>query len=359
MNVDVNTLPDITTLPALSVDIGTLDKLFSSHTTTLATLNSSFAFDQLQQQANEYIKSIFPTFDLTKIPSIVTPQLKNSYAFNLPSTRPIESLPKNLDEFRSVFPNFPSQPETQIVPSVSSLQAKRPLHEETKKELTPLEKMLDENFKQMHATIQQALSAARSARIQFDEKLLTGPIHPYQKLVHQYLGPDFKTPSVYDLPLPVNFCPVTSLQKLNDITDSIFKNTVTQFQHLTAGIGKIENDEERTMLEGLGHGFAVLSATSEGPKFVIDKEKTAKYIEFAETFRSIPIKEIVNNPVEIAQRVIARIIEIFEPTQVYQETVLPDQDKSSDNLSNKDISLIEEQQISLQSIVSEEQAKSI
>jgi len=119
MNVDVSTLPDIKTLPPLSVDIGTLDKLFSSPT-TLATITSSIAFDQLQQQANEYIKSIFPTFDLTKIPSIATPQLKNSYAFNLPSTRTIESLPKNLDEFKSVFPNFVSQPEIQIVPSVSS-----------------------------------------------------------------------------------------------------------------------------------------------------------------------------------------------------------------------------------------------
>jgi len=310
--MNLNQMPDITTLPALSVDIDMFDKLLNQ-SLTLTFQNSSLAFHELQEKTNNYIKNVFPNFDLSKLPIVVDPQLQNNFCYKNKITRPIESLPKSLDEFKNVFPNFVPPDKTPVIPSVSSLESKRTLHEETKKELTPIEQMLDENFKQMHATIQQALSAARSVRLEIDEKLLNGPIHPYQKMVYQYLGPNFKTPSVYDLELPQNFCPVTTLQSLNDITNSFFENTMTQFEHLTAGIGKIENEDEQALMEGLGHGFSVLSATSEGMMFIIDKEKAAQYIEFAEIFRSIPVRDIVDNPVDIAKRVLNRVVQIFKP----------------------------------------------
>lgn len=307
---------DIATLvPKLSVDVDLFERLMTEPL-SLATLSSTDEFIKLQKQSEECVKKLFPALDLAKLTSQTTDSLvENSYAFTHPHSRPFESLPKTTDEFKNVFPHFVTPSETVLVPAVSSLESARPLHEDTKKELSPIEKLLDQNFKEMHSTIQQALSAARSARISFDEKILTGPIHPYQKLIHEYLGPDFKSPSVLDLELPQSFCPTVALQSLNNITNKTFENTVTQFQHLTAGIGKVENAEEMELLQGLGHAFATLSSTEHGPMFVIDRKKTANYLEFAETVRNIPIKEIVNNPVQTARRIIHRLIQILEPEE--------------------------------------------
>jgi hypothetical protein len=47
--------------------------------------------------------------------------------------------------------------------------------------------------------------------------------------------------------------------------------------------------------------------------FVIDHKKTADYLRFAEMVRNIPIKEIVTNPVETAQKVITQMIEVLSP----------------------------------------------
>lgn len=311
MNVDLSTAPKMT------IDVDLFDKLLFDPS-LVATLSSTSSFKDLQKQSEEFVKKLFPNIDLTKFAEAATKNsnVESSFAYNNPHTRKIETLPKTINEYKNLFPNFVPPAETVITPSVSSLEAARPLHSDTKKNLTPIEKLLDENYKELHSTIQQALSAARTARVKFDEKILNGPIHPYQKLIYDYLGPDFKTPSIFDLELPHTFCPITSLQRLNNINDKIFENTVTHFQHLTAGIGKIENEDERKLMESLGHAFATLSATSEGQMFVIDRNKTAKYLEFAETFRNIPVKEIVNNPVQTAQRVINRLIQILDPDPI-------------------------------------------
>lgn len=349
---------DTASLPTVSIDVGLLDKL-TSDPSSLTLLSSTDAFQNFQRQSEEYIKRILPNLDLSKLnSSAIDPLVESSYAFKHPHSRPIETLPKTIDEFKNVFPNFVPPSQISIVPAVSSLQASRTLHEDSKKELTPLEKLLDQNFKEMHSTIQQALSAARKARIQFDEKILTGPIHPYQKLIYEYLGPNFKSPSVFELELPQTFCPVQSLERLNGITDNIFQNTVTHFQHLTAGIGKLENEEEMELLQGLGHAFATLSATDKGSAFVVDRKKTAEYLEFAETVRNIPIKEIVNNPVQTAQRIINRLIQILESSQKTEEEGLSkisheDTEKTTSVISTiqEEISSNESLKISPQEVV--------
>lgn len=308
-----------TSVPKLSIDIDTLEQLINGN--YQLDLNKFSSSDLLKNALNQKstidIKSLLPTLNLNelggtpKIPSSV----ESSYAFNNPHTRPIHTLPKSIDEFKDAFPNFRPPEQTSIVPPLSSLNAKRTLHEDTKKELSPVEKLLDQNFKAMHLTIQQALSAARSARLNFEDNLLNGPIHPYQKLIHQYLGADFIAPSVNDIVLPENFCPIQSTEHLTKIKDDLFKNTVTQFQHLTAGIGKVENQDEQELMEGLGHAFSTLSATNKGMKFVIDTKKTAEYLEFAEMVRNIPIRDMVTNPVQIAQKVVTRMIEVLAPSK--------------------------------------------
>lgn len=323
-----------TTSPKLTIDVDLFERLVTDPL-SIVSLSSTDQFVNLQKQSEELVKRLLPSLDLSKYtPPKPDPSIESSYAFRNHQTRTIESLPKTVDDFKNVFPNFVPPSQTILVPPVSSLQSARPLHEDTKKELTPLEKMLDENFKEMHSTIQRALSAARGARTKVEEKLLSGPIHPYQKLIHEYLGPDFKSPSIYELPVPLSFCPTVALQKLNNITDKTFENTMSHFQHLTAGIGKIENEQEMELMQGLGHAFATLSSTDQGAMFIIDREKTAKYLEFAETVRTMPVREIVENPVQTAQRLIHRLIEILGPEEVLDDSSLLE-NSSTTLLENK------------------------
>jgi hypothetical protein len=316
---------DTTGLPKLTLDVQTYEEMLKDPFSIMTSLSSSGILEILKNSSSLTTDKILPSFNLAdlmdKIP--VNSQVIESTAYRRQEVKKIESLPKSFDEIRNMFPNINPQPQTSIVPAVSSLESARTLHETTKTQLTPLEQLLDQNFKNMHSTIQRALSAARAVRLNFEDKILSGPIHPYQKLIHKYLGLDFKTPSVLDLPVPENFCPITTVKHLNKVTDQFFENTLTHFQHLTAGIGKVENEDERQLMEGLGHGFATLSATAEGDMFVIDHKKTAEYLEFVETFRTIPISEIVNNPIQTAQRMLFRLMEIFPVKEPSQQIALP------------------------------------
>lgn len=312
---------DITTFPALSVTVDQINEALNfgplAASSIQQTLSSIETLKTLQQISQTDISSSLPTLNLAKLVKPNYDSVMQSLSCYEPYQRkPIEDLPKTLDDFQNVFPNFKPQEKLTTNVAVSSLISRRSLHEDTNKVLSPLQKMLDENFKAMHSTIQSALSAARMVRSSVEEKLLGGPLHPYQKLIHQYLGVNFVSPSVLDLPLPENYCPKQTLAQLNNITDSCFKNTLTQFQHITAGIGKIENSEELELMQNAGHGFAVLSATSEGDKFVIDSKKTADYLEFAETVRTIPMDQILNNPIETAQRLLYRLTEIFSDSNI-------------------------------------------
>jgi hypothetical protein len=62
--------------------------------------------------------------------------------------------------------------------------------------------------------------------------------------------------------------------------------------------------------ENIGNGFAVLSATSEGNKYIVDEKKLANYLEFAEIVRNMSLQDIIDNPREIAFKLLHRYMEI-------------------------------------------------
>ena len=310
---------NVSSFPSLSIQVNEIDNLINFGPLTVSPIQQALSsidmMKDLQKICQTDISTLLPTLNLA---NLVKPNydsiLQTLSCYEAYQRKPIEELPKTLDDFKNVFPNFaPLEPiDTNVDPN--SLVAKRKLHEESDKPLTPLQKLLDQNFKAMHSTIQSALSAARAVRVNFEESLLRGPFHPYQKLICQYLGINFVSPSIHELIVPKNYCPKQTLAKLSNITDSCFKNTLTQFQHITAGIGKIENSDELELMQNAGHCFAVLSATAQGDKFVIDQQKTANYLAFAETVRTMPMEEILNNPIETAQRLLYRLIEILDDT---------------------------------------------
>ena len=159
-------------------------------------------------------------------------------------------------------------------------------------------------------TIQNALSAARALRFEFQSSLSAVPACPYQRTLTEYLGPNYICPSIHDLSLPSKFNPkeaVISIAKIDK------KYNDLMFTHLQAITAEATNTGFPGITsQNLGNAFALLSTTANGEEYVIDKPKASKHLELAELIRNIPSEYIIQNPVEVAQKLVAQFIEIHE-----------------------------------------------
>lgn len=135
------------------------------------------------------------------------------------------------------------------------------------------------------------------------------PICPYEQTKLEYLGPNFIVPSISDLPEPVNFSVDTAVSSGLLINKQMHENMLTQLNLMSAEA--MSENFSGNLSEVLGHAFTMLSSTSTGEQVrVVDRHKTALHLEFAEIVRNIPINQIIENPVIIAQKLINRYIEI-------------------------------------------------
>ena len=159
-------------------------------------------------------------------------------------------------------------------------------------------------------TIESILSAAQEIQQQLDAIIFEGPICPYEKTLLEYLGPNFICPTVHDLALPQNFCPQESVKSLLMINKKYEDLMMTHVSIMSAEAA--DTSFPGITSENLGNAFSVLSATSAGEQYVIDREKTAQNLEFAELVRNLSVDDIVENPFEVAQKLVARYIEIHQ-----------------------------------------------
>jgi hypothetical protein len=133
-------------------------------------------------------------------------------------------------------------------------------------------------------------------------------ICPYEQTKRQYLGPNYTPPSIASLSYPEDF----SLEKALPATVAINASCYNiMLSHLHAMSSQaMDTGFPGMTAEHMGNGFAVLSSTSEGNKFVLDEKRLKDHLEFAEIVKSIPMQEIIDNPKEIAFKLIHRFIEI-------------------------------------------------
>lgn len=135
------------------------------------------------------------------------------------------------------------------------------------------------------------------------------PVCPYEQTKLEYLGSNFIVPSIHDLPTPTNFSVETAVNSNLLISKQMHENMTTQMLLMSAEA--IKPDFSGNLPEVLGHAFTMLSATANGEQIrVIDRHKTALHLEFAEIVRNIPISYIIENPLEVAQKLIERYTQI-------------------------------------------------
>lgn len=157
-------------------------------------------------------------------------------------------------------------------------------------------------------TLSSVLSAARSLRQQFETSLFAGPTCPYQRTLNEYLGPNFICPTIHDLSLPLNFNPIEAVKTITTIDKKYNDLMLTHLQVMSAEAA--DTHFVGITSQNLGNAFAVLSTTSNGQQYVIDKQKASQHLEFAEIIRNMPTDYILQNPLEVAQKLVGRYLEI-------------------------------------------------
>lgn len=166
-----------------------------------------------------------------------------------------------------------------------------------------------EQSKQMaQLSIQQILSAARSFNETINNSLVSIPAHPYDRLVHHYLGPDFVCPTIYELNVPQNYCPKEAVKEIINVKNDLFDLQMTHLAAMSAEV--MDTNFYGITSQNLNNAFAVLSTTCNGDQYIINDKKLSEHLTFVEILKSIPTDYIEQNPMEVAQKLIARFIEI-------------------------------------------------
>jgi len=110
------------------------------------------------------------------------------------------------------------------------------------------------------------------------DSLSGAPVHPYDRLVFEHFGTDYKFPTIDDIPMPMDFCIHTTISKLTSI------NAQQKDLHDTH-YTEMDNFYDHPHI---GNAFATLS----GDTFVINTDQLKKYIEFHEIVKSVPVERI-------------------------------------------------------------------
>lgn len=157
-------------------------------------------------------------------------------------------------------------------------------------------------------TIQSILSAAQEVKQNFLNNIFGGPVCPYERTLNKYLGSNFICPTIQELDYPANF---SINQTMDVITAAGNKYNDVMLTHLNLMSAEAaDTNFPGITSQNLGNAFAVLSTTVKGQEFIIDKQKTAKHLEFAEIVRNIPTDYIIQNPLLVAHKLLARYAEI-------------------------------------------------
>jgi hypothetical protein len=157
-------------------------------------------------------------------------------------------------------------------------------------------------------TIQSLLSAAQQFKNQLVQQWESIPACPYQQTLHEYLGPDFKCPSVDDLCCSDNFSIEQASIQLQAIGNKYEDILTTHLNVMSAEA--CDTGFPGITSQNLGNAFAVLSTTADGQQYVIDRDRASKHLEFAEIVRNIPVDRIIADPIAIAYKLVSRYVEV-------------------------------------------------
>ena len=152
-------------------------------------------------------------------------------------------------------------------------------------------------------TVQALLSSVRATRQEREAALSAVPSNPFDRLKLEYLGSDYKSITLQDLPQPLDFKPSHVAQSIEGIRETFNKTAHSHCEYLLSNTNSIT-------CANLGHAFAVLSSTADGDQFIIDKQKYANELKFADLMCNMTLDEVEENPIIAARKILSYYIDL-------------------------------------------------
>lgn len=240
-----------------------------------------------------------------KLNIILSPSLSgnNSVKINLaPAVKELESKIKN----ESTFYQKPGLYELQTTKSlVSSDNITIKGFNDHLPEFAPpaIKEARDKALSKINSLLAK-VSKVKEKYIQEDEDITC----PYEQTKAKFLGKDYTPPSIEDLTYPEDFSIEKALSVIASINAHYYNVMLTQAHYMSAEA--IDTNFPGITSENIGNAFSVPFITENGTTHILNKKKVADHIEFAEIVRSIPMQQMIDEPKEVAFKLIHRFIQI-------------------------------------------------
>jgi hypothetical protein len=159
----------------------------------------------------------------------------------------------------------------------------------------------------------KTINDAKNTLLKPDEEVFC----PYEQTKIKYLGRNYIVPTIDSLTYPSDFSIEKALTSTAVINASYYNVMLTHMQAMSAEA--IDTNFAGITSENLGNAFAVLSATATGNRYVINEKKLADHLEFAEIVRNLSMEDIIENPKEVAYKLIHKFIEINSDVDITKD----------------------------------------
>ena len=151
-------------------------------------------------------------------------------------------------------------------------------------------------------TINQALSGIRQARLTLNDSLTSGPVHPYDKLKHQYLTQKgLSALSIDEIEAPLDFDVEKAAAEIENIQKRLNDESYDRLETISLSYHVMDD------LMGVTNPFTTLS----GDTYVVDENRVSNHLMFLELVSNLSPIAIERNPQEIAQKVITQYIKTY------------------------------------------------
>lgn len=160
---------------------------------------------------------------------------------------------------------------------------------------------IHEILQSVRDTMQVTLSGLKESRMSLNHSLTSLPLHPYERLKHQYLHcKGLSAQCIEDIEEPEDFNVYTASSALTSISERFNDETLNRLQTIALSADAVHQNH-------IASPFAALS----GSEYILDEQRMSKHLMFLEMVRSIPLAAIEKNPTQIAQKLLTQYIKAY------------------------------------------------
>jgi hypothetical protein len=148
----------------------------------------------------------------------------------------------------------------------------------------------------VESSIADILSASDELCAYFDAIIANTPVHPYERLMKEYISPDCQMLSLSDVTCPEDFC-------LSSVAAEITAIAVKYSDLFELHTQALSTDK----MEEVYTAFAMPS----GENFIVDSAKVTNHLQFVNMVNSIPLELVDADPVMVAKKLLTQYIKTY------------------------------------------------